>query len=98
MPTGTATLDFGAFPGSADATATVTGQAGLLVTSKVEAWLHPAAASADHSVDEHLLEQMQVAADPSTIVAGTSFAIRGFCTGSGDSRLYGQWSVAWVWV
>ena len=38
---GTALLDFGAYPGSTEATVTVTGQAGILTTSLAEAWAFP---------------------------------------------------------
>jgi hypothetical protein len=92
MPQGTTTLDFGAFPGKTDASITVTGQALILAGSLVEAWVFPAATS-DHSVDEHIVEQLQVVAN--TVVAGTGFTITGIATGS--TRIYGQWNVAWVW-
>ena len=71
---GTATLDFGAFPGASDATVVVTGQAGIGAGSLVEAWLIPVA-TADHSADEHLVETLKVQAG--SIVAGTGFTIRG---------------------
>jgi hypothetical protein len=100
MPSGTATLDFGAFPGASDAAAAVTGQAGILAGSKVEAWLLPAA-TADHSADEHLVETLKVFAG--AIVAGTGFTVAGVndcqvADPSGASpRIYGQWNVAWAW-
>jgi hypothetical protein len=47
--------------------------------SLIEAWLHPKD-TADHSADEHMLETIKIFADPSTIVAGTSFKIKGFNT------------------
>jgi hypothetical protein len=76
MPgTGTATLDFGAFPGASHATVAVTGQGSIVAGSLVEAWIRPAA-TADHSSDEHMLEPLKVfAAD---IVAGVGFTIHGF--------------------
>jgi hypothetical protein len=89
---GTATLDFGAFPGATDATVAVTGQAAILSGSLVECWL-AIAASADHSADEHLVETIFVAAG--NIVAGTGFTIYGITTGA--NRLYGTWKVNWVW-
>lgn len=91
---GTATLDFGAFPGASDASVAVAGQTGIVAGSILEAWIRPAA-TADHSVDEHLLETLEVAA--TDIIAGTGFTIRGVNEGSGDTRLHGQWSVAWRW-
>lgn len=72
--TGTALLDFGAFPGASDASIAITGQAGILSNSFVEAWLLPAD-TADHTADEHLVETLRVVAG--SIVAGTGFTIYG---------------------
>lgn len=78
MPgTGTTTLDFGAFPGASDASVVVTGQAGIVSGSLVEAWIRPEA-TADHTADEHMLETIKVFAG--NIVAGTGFTIYGFNT------------------
>lgn len=71
---GTALLDFGAFPGASDASIVITGQAGILSTSLVEAWIFPAA-TADHSADEHWVESLRVFAG--NVVAGTGFTIYG---------------------
>lgn len=126
---GTATLNFGAAPGTFDTTVAVTGQAAILAGSLVEAWVFPLA-TADHSADEHMLETLKVVARD--VVAGTGFTIYGWQellfgepnldAGALDSgrtgnkygfsstlapriassegkahRIYGQWSVAWVW-
>jgi len=92
--TGTATLDFGAFPGASDASVAITGQSGIVSGSLVETWLLPQA-TADHSVDEHRVEPLVVLAD--SIVAGVGFTIFGRYDGLGDARAYGLWTVAWVW-
>jgi len=94
---GTATLDFGAFPGTTDATVAVTGQTGIVSGSLVGAWIRPVA-TADHTIDEHRVESISITAD--TIVAGTGFTIFG-CSASefGQStRRYGLWTVAWAWT
>lgn len=108
MATGTATLDFGSFPGSADASVAVTGQTSILAGSLVEAWIRPVASS-DHTADEHMLEGIRLVAG--NIVAGTGFTIYGFEDspisegdgrhfrgGNEGHRLYGQWNVNWAWV
>jgi hypothetical protein len=113
VATGTAVLDFGAFPGKSDASANVVGQAAIVAGSLAEAWIRPVA-SADHTADEHMLETLKVFAG--NIVAGVGFTIYGFNTsqinedgpplkdvnnptGMGiGTRLYGQWNVAWVWL
>ena len=109
---GTAIVDFGAFPGDDDASLTVSAP-GIAVSSLVEAWIMPAT-TADHSPDEHRLETLSVMADPSLIVAGTSFVIKmrntsqlddglvtggsqGSAIGGAGTRIYGKWNVGWVW-
>lgn len=96
--TGTATLNFGAFPGSSDASVAVTGIAGIAANAIVSAWVLPAA-TADHSADEHVMESLQVQAG--NVVAGTGFTIYGsnFSTPDqgGKGRIYGAWNIAWTW-
>lgn len=77
MATGTAVLDFGAFPGKSDASVAVTGQGGIVDGSLVEAWIRPVA-TADHDVDDHLFEMLGIRAG--NIVAGTGFTIYGVNT------------------
>lgn len=77
MATGTANIDFGAFPGKSDTSVAVTGQAAIVSGSLVEAWIRPVA-TADHSADEHMVETLKVFAG--NIVAGTGFTIYGFNT------------------
>lgn len=107
---GTTTVNFGAFPGTGDASVTVTGQATILAGSLVEAWIMPTA-TADHSADEHWVDPPRVMAG--NVVAGTGFTI--YATSRDDNEfptvpangrrqefsntnaLYGQWTVAWVW-
>ena len=103
---GTTTVNFGAFPGSSDTTAVVTGQAGILAGSLVEAWIFPVATS-DHSADEHSLENIYVTAG--NIAAGTGFTIyardanqlyeqaKGRMPSGSQPVIYGQYTVAWVW-
>jgi hypothetical protein len=49
---GTATIDFGATPAE-EATVTVSGQAGFVSTSAVEAWIQHGDSTVDNGVDEH---------------------------------------------
>lgn len=77
MATGTAILDFGAFPGKSDASVDVIGQAAIVAGSLVEAWIRPVD-TADHSADEHMVETLKVIAG--NIVAGVGFTVYGFNT------------------
>lgn len=99
---GTAIINFGPFPGVTDVTVNVTGQAGILSGSLVEAWILPAA-TANHSADEHWIDPPDIKAG--NVVAATGFTIYGKSRegdGIGDKRgnapaVYGEWNVAWVW-
>jgi hypothetical protein len=127
---GTATLDFGAFPGSSDTSLFVSSPS-ILAGSLVEAWIFPAATT-DHSADEHLIESVMVMAG--NVVASSGFTIymsntsqitepvqqnisgrSGGATGQAfgrgvqdkampsdmnggiGTRIYGKWSIGWVW-
>lgn len=71
---GTASLDFGAAPGTREASVVVTGQTGLGAGSRIEVWLHPANTAA-HDEDEYTMDELIVNWD--TRVVGTGFTIRG---------------------
>ncbi len=98
---GTVIIDFGAAPGVSDATVAVTGQAGILSGSLVEAWILPAA-TADHTADEHWAEELMVFAG--NITAGIGFTVYGVhrpgytAVESGlGTVVYGKWTCGWVW-
>jgi hypothetical protein len=102
MATGTATLDFGVFAAGTDAighpqteaSVAVTGQGAIVAGSALEAWVRvEPAGSADHSMDEHRLENLHISAG--NIVAGTGFTIYGECLLGGT---YGAFTVNWAWV
>lgn len=108
--TGTAELDFGAFPGASDTSVAVTGQTGIASGAVVTAWIFPADTT-DHSADEHLLETLKVYAG--NVVAGTGFTIYGVNSsqlnesmiyhnrirdgGGRGTLLYGKFNIAWSW-
>lgn len=111
--TGTATLDFGAYPGKVDATIAVTGQTGILSGSRVEAWIDTGTATAAHSKDEHIMVNALMDVTYGNISAGTGFTIYGLVRdhpGVGGitsrfqniakpvSRLYGTFTIAWAWL
>jgi hypothetical protein len=92
VPTGTALLDFGAFPGSSD-TSLAVADAAIASGSKVEAWVFPADTT-EHNIDEHLVDPPRVVA--ARVEAGVGFTIYGFT--DQPHRKYGQYNVAWAWV
>jgi hypothetical protein len=100
--TGKTTIDFTAFPGKPDVTKVITGETGIASTSKVEAWVIPEA-TADHSIDEHWVEEIDVSAG--NIVAGTGFTIYGVNRHNEGSRpggrgynMYGLFTIGWAWL
>lgn len=97
---GTVLLDFGAAPGASDTSLDVIGQTAILSGSLVEAWIFPAD-TADHTADEHWVEELMVSAGK--VVAGVGFTIYGVhrpatngTDGSG-TLIYGEWNIGWVW-
>lgn len=100
---GTTIIDFGAFPGAFEATVTITGQAGIDSSKLLEAWVIDTA-TVDHGTDEHHIDPPRVMAG--SIVPGVGFTIFGYADQRYGSfgvqtdqapRLYGKYSVAWVW-
>jgi hypothetical protein len=89
---GTTTINFGAFPGSTQASVNITGQTAILAGSLAEAFLFPVA-TADHSVDEQILDRSAFALCCANVVAGTGFTI----FAQANAPLYGQYNIAWVW-
>jgi hypothetical protein len=81
---GSTTIDFGAFPGSSDASLTITGQTGIDTSSVVSAWLQPADTD-DHTADEHRVETISVMAG--TVIPGTGFTIYAQNTSQLNERL-----------
>ena len=96
--TGTATVNFGSFPGTTDATVVVTGQGGIVSTSIIQVQV-ALAATGEHSADEHLVDPPQVVAG--LIVPGTGFTIYARARENFGPRtvprVYGRWTITWTW-
>lgn len=92
--TGTATINFGAFPGSNEASVAVTGQTAILATSKVEAFVMADDTSPDHTADDHRYFALFAAMSCGTPTAATGFTVHA----RSAEKLTGQWIVRWVWV
>jgi hypothetical protein len=91
--TGSATLNFGAAPGTNHATITVTGQVGITSASFVEAWLQGNDSTADHNGYEHKFLSNYIGFAADNLIAGTGFDINAFT----ELRLRGLLTVRWVW-
>lgn len=91
---GTATLDFGAFPGSNEASVTVTGQTSISATSKAEAYIMGDDTTSNHTASDHRYVGLWLALTCGTPTAATGFTIYGRST----EKLQGQFAVRWVWA
>lgn len=89
---GTTTVNFGAAPGSFD-TSVAVADASITGAALTEAWLYPVA-TAEHSVDEHIMATAGI-----TVVAGAPSAGVGFTIYAvGDAGpFWGTFTVAYCW-
>jgi hypothetical protein len=91
--TGTATIDFGAFPGNQEASVAVTGQVNISATSKAEAWIMGDNVSSNHTASDHKYAPLLLTLSCGTPTAATGFTIYGRSL----HKLQGQFTVNWVW-
>ena len=92
--TGTAVIDFGAFPGSNEASIAVTGQGTISATSKVEAYVMGDDTSGTHTANDHRYFAALVGLTCGTPTAATGFTIYGRST----EKLTGTFALRWVWA
>lgn len=90
--TGTATLDFGAAPGTNIVSVAVTGLTGLVATDHVEAFMMGTDSTATHNAYEHMVAPIRLSV--TSITAGSGFTI----TGVTDYRLTGTFKIHYVWA
>ena len=91
---GTATLDFGAYPGANEASIAVTGQTTVSATSKGEAFVMADATSTSHTANDHKYLPALMGMTCGAFVAGTGFTIYARST----QKLQGTWTVNFVWA
>jgi hypothetical protein len=91
---GTATIDFGAAPGSNEASVAVTGQTTISATSKAEAYVMGDDTATGHTASDHRYLAALAGFTCGTPTAGTGFTIYGRSTES----LQGQFTLRWVWA
>lgn len=92
--TGTATLDFGTYPGSNEASVAVTGQSSILATSKADAFVMADDTSIHHTAEDHRYFESFATLSCGTPTPATGFTIYA----RSHHKLTGQWIVRWVWV
>lgn len=92
--TGTATLDFGAYPGSNESSVVVTGQTGISTTSKAEAFIMADDTSTDHTASDHRYAAILMGLSCGTPTAGNGFTVYARSV----EKLQGTWTIRWVWA
>jgi hypothetical protein len=93
---GTAIIDFGALGsgGSNEASVIVTGQASILATSKVEAYIMGDDTTAEHTANDHRYAAALIGLTCGTPVDATGFTIYARST----EKLSGEFQVRFVWA
>jgi hypothetical protein len=91
---GTTTIDFGAAPGSNEASIAVTGQGTIGASSKVEAYVMADDTAGTHTANDHRYFAALVGLTCGTPTAATGFTIYARCL----EKLEGQFQVRWVWA
>lgn len=91
---GTATINFGAAPGSNEAVIAVTGQGAISATSKAEAYIMGDDTTSDHTASDHRYAAGLVGFSCGTPTVATGFNIYGRCV----YDLQGTFAVRWVWA
>lgn len=90
---GTAEIDFGAWPGSNEASVAVTGQTAIAVGSDIVAVVSRES-TADHTVGDATYAALLVGLSAGNIVAGTGFTIYARSL----EKMQGKFAVRWLWV
>ena len=92
--TGNSTLDFGAYPGSNEASIAVTGQTSILSTSRVSLYILADDTTSDHSANDHKYLQLFCVLSAGTPTTATGFTIYARSL----EKLQGTWKVRWMWT
>lgn len=90
---GTATLNFGAFPGSNEASVTVS-DATIVTGAKCEAFVMGDSTTGDHTASDHRYFAALAGLSAGTVVNATGFTIYAHST----EKLEGTFLVNWVWA
>jgi hypothetical protein len=91
---GFAVIDFGAFPGSNEASVVVSGQTEITATSKAEAYIMGDDTTGDHTASDHRYAALMIGLSCGTPVTATSFTIYGRCL----EKMQGTFNIRYVWT
>ena len=91
--TGTATLDFGSFPGTSEASVVISGLTAISATSKASAFIMADDTSSSNVAEDHRYIPLFLALTCGTPIAATGFTIYG----RASFDMQGTYSVRYVW-
>ena len=91
---GIAVIDFGAFPGSNEAEAVITGLTDITATAKAEAYIMGDDSTSDHTANDHRYVGLWMALTCGTPSASTGFTIYA----RSMEKLQGTYQVRWVFA
>lgn len=92
--TGSAVLNFGAFPGSNESSVVVTGQTSIVSTSVVHLYIGSSSSTTNHTADDHKYFAVFSGLSVSPPTPGSGFTIYA----RSIEKLSGQWLVNWAWI
>jgi hypothetical protein len=90
---GVAEIDFGAWPGTNEASVSVTGQDEITASASAEAWLMADDTTTDHTASDHRYAAVLMGLTCGTPTAGVGFTIYARSL----EKLTGAFKVRWVW-
>lgn len=91
---GVVEIDFGSFPGSNEASVTVTSESEISATSKAEAYIMGDDTTANHTAQDHRYAAALIGLSCGTPIAGIGFTIYARSL----EKLQGKFSVRFVWA
>jgi predicted glycoside hydrolase/deacetylase ChbG (UPF0249 family) len=90
----TVIIDFGAYPGSNEASVVVTGQTSISSTSKAEAFIMADDTTTNHTASDHRYVGLFLNLTCGTPTTGSGYTIYG----RSSEKLTGQFSIRTVWA
>lgn len=90
---GTATIDFGSFPGTSEASVAVTGQTAIAATPEIKVFVNGDDTTTDHTANDHRYLPLFAQFTAGSVVAGTGFTI--YCRSF--DKLQGTFKLTWEW-
>jgi hypothetical protein len=90
---GTATVNFGSFPGSNEASVAVTGQTQIGSTPEIKVFVNGSDTTTDHTASDHQYLPLLASFTAGAVVAGTGFTIYARSL----EKLQGTFKLTWEW-